>query len=171
MAHGDRRPNLVFIMADDHTTHAVGAYGSRINRTPNIDRIAAEGARLDACFCTNSLCAPSRATILTGTYSRISGVRTLNASMDARQPTFPGMLRQAGYQTVILASGTSDTAESTAPMGSTPGRSSTTRAHTSTQSWSPAHGTASMKAMSPTSSRSVRSLGYGGSRLPHPSAR
>jgi arylsulfatase A-like enzyme len=102
MANGDRRPNVVFIMADDHTAHAVGAYGSRINRTPNIDRIAAEGARLDACFCTNSLCAPSRATILTGTYSHINGVRTLNESMDARQPTFPGMLRQAGYRAAIF---------------------------------------------------------------------
>ena len=88
MAISDDRPNIVFIMADDHTAHAVGAYGSRINTTPNIDRIAAEGARLDACFCTNSLCAPSRATILTGTYSHLNGVTTLDTPFDARQPTF-----------------------------------------------------------------------------------
>ncbi|HPQ17288.1 MAG TPA: sulfatase-like hydrolase/transferase, partial [Bryobacteraceae bacterium] len=59
------RPNILFIMADDHASHAISAYGSRINRTPNIDRIAAGGVRLDNCFCTNSICTPSRAAILT----------------------------------------------------------------------------------------------------------
>ena len=54
-------------MADDHAAHAIGAYGSAINETPGIDRIAREGMRFDACFCTNSICSPSRATILTGT--------------------------------------------------------------------------------------------------------
>ena len=59
------RPNILFIMSDDHAAHAMGCYGSRINRTPNLDRIASEGMRLDRCFCTNSICTPSRATILT----------------------------------------------------------------------------------------------------------
>ena len=63
----DRRPNIVFIMADDHAAHAIGAYGSAINETPGIDRLASEGMRFDACFCTNSICSPSRATILTDT--------------------------------------------------------------------------------------------------------
>jgi arylsulfatase A-like enzyme len=98
----DRRPNIVFIMADDHAAHAIGAYGSAINETPGIDRLAREGMRFDACFCTNSICSPSRATILTGTYSHVNGVTTLDTPFDARQPGFPGMLRDAGYQTALV---------------------------------------------------------------------
>jgi arylsulfatase A-like enzyme len=98
----DRRPNFVFIMADDHAAHAIGAYGSVINQTPGIDRLAAEGMRFDACFCTNSICSPSRATILTGTYNHVNGVTTLDTHFDARQPAFPGMLRDAGYQTALI---------------------------------------------------------------------
>jgi arylsulfatase A-like enzyme len=56
-------PNILFIMSDDHAAHAIGAYGSRINRTPHIDRLAQEGVRLDHCYCTNAICTPSRATI------------------------------------------------------------------------------------------------------------
>jgi arylsulfatase A-like enzyme len=96
------RPNVVLVMADDHAAHAIGAYGSRINRTPGIDRLAREGMRFDACFCTNSICSPSRATILTGTYNHVNGVTTLSAPFDARQPTFPAMLREAGYQTALV---------------------------------------------------------------------
>jgi arylsulfatase A-like enzyme len=96
------RPNIVLVMADDHAAHAIGAYGSRINRTPGIDRLAAEGMRFDACFCTNSICSPSRATILTGTYSHVNGVTTLDTPFDARQPAFPAMLRDAGYQTALV---------------------------------------------------------------------
>ncbi|MBA3851445.1 MAG: sulfatase-like hydrolase/transferase, partial [Chloroflexi bacterium] len=70
----DSRPNLLFVMADDHAAHAISAYGSTINHTPAIDRIAHEGMRFDACFCTNSLCSPSRASILTGTYNHVNGV-------------------------------------------------------------------------------------------------
>lgn len=96
------RPNIVWIMADDHAAHAVGAYGSRINATPGIDRLADEGMRFDACFCTNSICSPSRATILTGTYNHVNGVTTLDTPFDARQPTFPAMLRDAGYRTALV---------------------------------------------------------------------
>jgi arylsulfatase A-like enzyme len=95
----DRRPNILFVMADDHAAHAIGAYGSRINRTPGMDRIAAEGIRLDACFCTNSLCSPSRAAILTGTYNHVNGVTSNSPDFDARQPTFVAALQAAGYQT------------------------------------------------------------------------
>ena len=91
------RPNIVVVMADDHAAHAIGAYGSRINETPGIDRLAREGMRFDAFFCTNSICSPSRATILTGTYNHVNGVTTLSTPFDARQPSFPGMLRDAGY--------------------------------------------------------------------------
>lgn len=96
------RPNILFIMSDDHAAHAMSCYGSRINETPNIDRIAHEGIRFDNCFCTNSICAPSRATILTGKYNHINGVRTLSEKFDARQQTFPKLMQRAGYQTAII---------------------------------------------------------------------
>jgi arylsulfatase A-like enzyme len=99
---GDRRPNLLFIMVDGPSAHTIGAYGSRLNTTPGIDRIGAEGMRFDACFCTNSLCSPSRATILTGTYNHINGVTTNSTFFDARQPTFPAKLREAGYGTYLV---------------------------------------------------------------------
>lgn len=97
----DGRPNLLFIMADDHAAHAISAYGSRVNNTPGIDRIADEGMRLDACFCTNSLCSPSRAAILTGTYNHVNGVTSNSSQFDARQPTFVSLLHDAGYQTYL----------------------------------------------------------------------
>lgn len=96
------RPNILFIMSDDHAAHAISAYGSVINQTPNIDRIADEGVRADACFCTNSICAPSRGTILTGTHSHVNGVRTLVDAFDGRQETIQRLLRSEGYQTSII---------------------------------------------------------------------
>jgi arylsulfatase A-like enzyme len=95
-------PNILFIMSDDHAAHAISAYGSRINETPNIDRIAHEGVRLDNCFCTNSICAPSRATILTGTHNHINGVLTLADDLDGRQETFPKLMQEEGYQTALF---------------------------------------------------------------------
>lgn len=65
-------PNILFIMSDDHASHAISSYGSSINQTPNIDRIAEGGIRFDNCFCTNAICTPSRATILTGTYNHVN---------------------------------------------------------------------------------------------------
>jgi arylsulfatase A-like enzyme len=96
------RPNVVFVMADDHAAHAISAYGSRVNETPNIDRIARDGVRFDNCFCSNSICSPSRASILTGTYNHVNGVTTLSAPFDAAQPTFVSLLHDAGYQTAIF---------------------------------------------------------------------
>lgn len=96
------RPNILFIMSDDHACQAISCYGSIINKTPNIDRIASEGIRVDNCFCTNSICSPSRAVILTGKHNHINGVRTLNDALDGRQQTFPKLLQQTGYQTAII---------------------------------------------------------------------
>lgn len=96
------RPNIVFIMSDDHAAHAMSCYASRINHTPNLDRIADGGMRLDNCFCTNSICTPSRAAILAGTYNHINKVYTLNTKMDNSLPTCPKLLQQADYQTGIL---------------------------------------------------------------------
>jgi arylsulfatase A-like enzyme len=95
------RPNILFIMADDHAAHAISAYGSKVNKTPNIDRIAKEGMRFDNCFVVNSICTPSRAAILTGKYSHINGVTVFNR-FDGNQPTVAKMLQAAGYHTGMV---------------------------------------------------------------------
>lgn len=97
-----KRPNIIFIMSDDHAAHAMSCYGSKINETPNIDRIANEGMRLDNCFCTNSICTPSRAAILTGTYNHINGVKTLSDRIDGKQTNVAKLLQSNGYQTAIV---------------------------------------------------------------------
>jgi arylsulfatase A-like enzyme len=96
------RPNILFMMSDDHASNAIGAYGSRVNKTPNIDRIAREGARFDRCFCTNSICTPSRGAILTGQYSHVNGVKTLNDPLDPARDNVAKRLRGAGYQTAVV---------------------------------------------------------------------
>jgi arylsulfatase A-like enzyme len=97
------RPNIVFIFADDHAYQAISAYGSRLNQTPNIDRLAQEGMRFDRCLVPNSICGPSRATVLTGKYSHRNGFyNNTNSRFDGSQKTFPKLLRQAGYQTAIV---------------------------------------------------------------------
>ena len=103
------RPNILFIFSDDHAPQAISAYGSRINRTPNIDRIADEGAIFLNSFCTNSICGPSRAVILTGKHSHVNGFIRNGNKFDGSQQTFPKLLRQAGYRNLAkLASGGQD---------------------------------------------------------------
>lgn len=101
-ATADDRPNILFIMADDHASHAISAYGSLINETPNIDRLATGGMRFNNCFVTNSICAPSRAVILTGKYSHVNGLTDNNVTFDGSQPNLPKVLRAAGYQTAVI---------------------------------------------------------------------
>lgn len=97
------QPNILFVMSDDHAAHAISAYGSRINHTPNIDRLAEEGVRCDHCHVTNSICTPSRATILTGQYGHINGVKTLSDVLNGRRPLLlQKLLQKAGYQTGIF---------------------------------------------------------------------
>ncbi len=95
------RPNILYIMADDHAAHAIGAYGSRVNKTPQIDRLAREGMRFDQCFVTNSICTPSRACIITGKYSHLNGVPVFN-HIDGSQPTLAKYLQAAGYHTGMI---------------------------------------------------------------------
>jgi arylsulfatase A-like enzyme len=96
------RPNILFIMSDDHAAHAISAYGSRINRTPHIDRLARDGVRLTHCYCTNALCTPSRATILTGQYGHVTGVREWQP-LDSRRPVqLQKLLKAAGYSTALF---------------------------------------------------------------------
>jgi arylsulfatase A-like enzyme len=95
------RPNIVLIMSDDHAAHAISAYGSRLINTPNIDRLAKEGMRLENCFVTNSICTPSRAAILTGKYAHVNGVPVFN-HIDNSQPMLQKYLQQAGYYTGVI---------------------------------------------------------------------
>jgi arylsulfatase A-like enzyme len=95
------RPNIVFIMTDDHAAHAIGAYGSRVNQTPNLDRLAREGALLASVFATNSICTPSRAAILTGQYSHINGVTMFNR-FDSSRMTVARLLQRGGYHTGMI---------------------------------------------------------------------
>ncbi len=101
-AQGGKRPNILYIMTDDHATHALSCYGSTINKTPNLDRIAHEGMRFTNAFVTNSLCGPSRATLLTGKYSHANGMMNNGQQFDGTQQTFPKILQQAGYKTGIV---------------------------------------------------------------------
>ncbi|MBK0330964.1 sulfatase [Brachybacterium sp. MASK1Z-5] len=98
----ERRPNILMILTDDHAAHAVGAYGSVVNTTPHLDEIAREGWVMENCFCTNSICTPSRASILTGTHSHVNGVTTLSTPMDPSLPTFVSRLHEEGYRTGIV---------------------------------------------------------------------
>ena len=100
----NERPNILFILSDDHTSQAWGIYGGILAdyvHNPNIRRLASEGVVLDNCFCTNSISSPSRASILTGAYSHKNGVYTLADSLDTSLPTIATILKQAGYQTAL----------------------------------------------------------------------
>src|SRR3954454_1520949 len=97
----DSRPNIIFIMSDDHAAHAISAYGSRVNQTPNIDRLAREGMLMRNVFVTNSICTPSRAAILTGQYSHLNGVPVFNR-FDSSRMTVAKLLQQGGYYTGMI---------------------------------------------------------------------
>lgn len=98
-----QRPNIVYIMTDDHTAQMMSAYDSRNISTPNLDRIAADGIRFTNSFVANSLSGPSRACMLTGKHSHVNGFRSNETDIfDGSQPTFPKYLQKAGYQTAIF---------------------------------------------------------------------
>src|SRR5579875_1471862 len=100
-----RRPNIVLIFSDDHGWQAISAYGEsrKLLYTLHIDRLAQEGMRFDRCLVPNSICGPSRATLLTGKYSHANGFyNNTNSKFDGTQTTFPKLLQKAGYQTAIF---------------------------------------------------------------------
>lgn len=97
-----KRPNILFVFSDDHALQAISAYGSKINKTPNIDRIANEGAIFKHNTCCNSICAPSRAAILTGKHSHANGKMTNLDKFDAEQQSFPRLLQNVGYKTALI---------------------------------------------------------------------
>lgn len=101
----ETRPNILYIMSDDHAAHAIGAYGGRLaplNPTPALDQLASEGMVLENTFCNNAVCSPSRASILTGQYSHINGVRNLGGKVAEENQTLPLEMRKAGYQTAVV---------------------------------------------------------------------
>lgn len=95
------RPNIIFIMSDDHASHAISAYGSKVNQTPHLDRMAKSGVRFENAFVTNSICTPSRATLLTGKYSHVNGTPVFN-NFDGSQQTVAKLLQSAGYHTGMI---------------------------------------------------------------------
>ncbi|MEM7391156.1 MAG: sulfatase [Verrucomicrobiota bacterium] len=98
-----KKPNIVFIFSDDHAVQSIGAYGSSINKTPNLDRIAKTGGVFLNSFCGNSICGPSRATVLTGKHSHKNGfLGNFSRSFDGNQFTFPKALQKVGYQTAMI---------------------------------------------------------------------
>jgi len=96
------RPNILFIYSDDHARQAIGAYGSPFGPTPNLDRLAAEGMRFDSFCVGNSICAPARASVLTGKHSHLHGVIDNGQVFDGSQTTFPKLLQAGGYETALI---------------------------------------------------------------------
>jgi len=101
LAASPRQPNIVFLFSDDHARHAISAYGSKVNVTPHLDRLAAGGARFENAFVTNSICTPSRATLLTGQYSHMNGVPVFNP-FDGTRDHVVKRLQAGGYHTGIV---------------------------------------------------------------------
>ena len=104
-ASAKKPPNIVFIFSDDHAYQAISAYNDprRLIDTPHIDRLAKEGMRFDRCVVPNSICGPSRASVLTGKYSHLNGFyNNSNSRFDGSQMTFPKLLHAAGYQTAVF---------------------------------------------------------------------
>ena len=100
-----RRPNILFIMSDDHAAHAIGAYGGRLaklNPTPVIDTLARDGMLMENAFCTNSICTPSRACIMTGQYSNVNGVLDLGGRLEPERQYLAIEMRKAGYTTAMI---------------------------------------------------------------------
>jgi arylsulfatase A-like enzyme len=102
---GQKRPNIIFIMTDDHTSQAIGAYGgrlARLNPTPNLDKFAQESVLFENAFCTNSICTPSRANILTGQNSQTNGILDLDGNLPGEKQYLPQEMKKLGYQTAII---------------------------------------------------------------------
>ena len=95
-------PNIIILLADDLGWGDLGCYGNPIIKTPHLDRLAKEGMRFDRAFCTNSICTPSRASVLTGKYSHMNSVPTLYETLPDDQDTFPKILKKAGYFTGMI---------------------------------------------------------------------
>lgn len=101
-AQQKKAPNIIIIISDDHALSTIGAYGAKYGATPNIDRLAKEGAVFENAFVNNSICAPARATLLTGKYSHANGLRDNHDEFDSKQDVFPRRMQNAGFQTAWI---------------------------------------------------------------------
>jgi N-acetylglucosamine-6-sulfatase len=104
-ARAAEKPNILFIMSDDHAAHAIGAYGGRlasVDPTPTLDRLAAEGVLMKNAFCVNAICTPSRANLMTGMHSHRNGVTTLNGRVRPEDQTLAIEMKKAGYETAMV---------------------------------------------------------------------
>lgn len=97
-----KRPNIIIMMTDDHTTQAMSCYGSQLMQTPNLDRLAQEGMLFENCYVTNAISGPSRACILTGKFGHENGFTDNSQTFNGDQQTYPKLLRAAGYQTAMI---------------------------------------------------------------------
>src|SRR5947208_16776303 len=98
----DRKPNLLFLMADDHAGYVLGAAGNRRARTPNLDRLASEGTRFASHYCNSPVCTPSRQSILTGQLPHAAGVTVLSTPLDTSRPTIAKNLAAGGFSTAVI---------------------------------------------------------------------
>ncbi len=101
-AAAQQRPNIIYIMSDDHDDNAISAYNKKLIQTPNIDRLATEGVLFTRAFVGNSICGPARATLLTGQHSHKNGMKDNRTRFDSSKITMPKLLQAAGYQTAIV---------------------------------------------------------------------
>src|SRR4051794_2512833 len=97
-----RKPNFVFILADDHAGYVMGCDGNRRADTPNLDRLASEGTRFAQHYCNSPVCTPSRQSFLTGQLPHAAGVTVLKTPLAADKPTISGQLQRAGYKTAVF---------------------------------------------------------------------
>ena len=132
-AQAAARPNILFIFSDDHALNAIGAYGAKAAKTPNLDRLAQEGMLFRHCLVTNSICGPSRATVLTGKYNHLNGFPDNSSFFDNTQQTYPKLLQKAGYQTCVIGKWHLESD----PTGLTTGWCCRARASTTTRTSSP----------------------------------
>jgi arylsulfatase A-like enzyme len=100
--HSATRPNIIYIMSDDHAYQAISAYGYGLNHTPNIDKLAEKGVLFTRAFVTNSICGPSRAVMLTGKHSHINGFKDNHSTFDGGQQTVAKLLHENGYSTAVI---------------------------------------------------------------------
>src|SRR5688572_9868417 len=100
--NASNRPNIIYMMSDDHAYQAISAYGKGLNHTPNIDKLADKGVLFTRAFVTNSICGPSRAVMLTGKHSHINGFKDNHSTFDGNQQTVAKLLQNAGYQTAVV---------------------------------------------------------------------
>lgn len=102
IVYSQQKPNIIFIMSDDHDNDAISAYNKKFIQTPNIDRLAKEGAKFNKVFVGNSICSPARATLLTGQHSHKNGVKNNFTRFDSSKTTIAHLLNKAGYQTALI---------------------------------------------------------------------